>query len=76
MIEAKTKTRIHLVTVLGKARLVRAATKNQAIRHVARDLIAARLASQDDLVEQLGAGMKVEDATSEPSDQDEEAVVF
>lgn len=49
-----------------KTRLVRADNKAQAIRYVVADWIAAKVASQDDLVILLGAGGHiVEDATPE-----------
>jgi hypothetical protein len=60
------KTRIHLVKTPTGNRLVRAATKNAAIRHVAAGLIECSVASQDDLVAQLGADVQIEDA-SEPA---------
>lgn len=43
-------------------RLVRAPNSSQAFRHVAEDTIEVALASQADLVELVGAGVKVEDA--------------
>ena len=56
-----TATRIYLVTTsAGTARLVKAAVPAQAITHVAKQLFSARIASQDDLVEALSAGIKVE----------------
>ena len=56
-----TVTRIYLVTTsAGTARLVKAAVPAQAITHVAKQLFSARIASQDDLVEALSNGVKVE----------------
>ena len=56
-----TTTRIYLVTTsAGAARLVKAAVPAQAITHVAKQLFSARIASQDDLVEALSNGVKVE----------------
>jgi hypothetical protein len=60
--------RIYVVEVVdgiiaSAARLVRAPTKLQAINHVRRDTIQARVASQDDLVRiASNGGLKVEDA--------------
>jgi len=57
-------TRIYLVqdTETKSNALVRAANQAQAIRHVARNRLSVTVASQDDLVELLAAGVKVEDA--------------
>lgn len=45
-------------------RLVRASTAAQAQRHVADDWLTAALASQDDLVELVGAGIVIEKASA------------
>ena len=56
-----TATRIYLVTAFsGGSRLVKASVPAQAITHVAKQVFSARIASQDDLVEALSAGIKVE----------------
>jgi hypothetical protein len=56
-----TATRIYLVTnSAGATRLVKATVASQAITHVAKSAFSARVASQDDLVESLGKGIKVE----------------
>ena len=56
-----TATRIYLVTASGgESRLVKAAVPAQAITHVAKQIFSARIASQDDLVEALSAGIRVE----------------
>jgi hypothetical protein len=56
-----TATRIYIVTTAaGTARLVKAAVPSQAITHVAKQVYSARIASQDDLVEALTNGMRVE----------------
>jgi hypothetical protein len=65
----KTKTRIHMVCTQDRTRLVRAATKNAAIRHVAKDIISATVASQNDLVALLSEGVEVEDASPEEGEQ-------
>lgn len=41
------------------ARLVRATNAAQALRHVVRDTLTVELATQEDLVRLLGAGVKV-----------------
>lgn len=63
-------TRIYVVCFGEATRLVRAATKSQAVRHVADSLIAASVATQDDLITALGKGTKVEDANEEGGEAD------
>jgi hypothetical protein len=53
-------TRIYIVTGPTGTRLVKASVPSQAITHVARSAFDARVASQDDLVEAVGNGVKVE----------------
>ena len=56
-----TATRIYIVSTQdGTNRLVRATVASQAITHVAKSAFTARVASQDDLVEALSNGVKVE----------------
>lgn len=57
-----------------ETRLVRAPNPAQAIRHVADQTITADVATQDDLVDLINAGIKVETAgkDSAPDDDDEE----
>lgn len=47
------------------ARLVRATNAAQALRHVVTDTLIVELASQEDLVRLLGAGVEVEAVNSE-----------
>lgn len=47
------------------ARLVRATNAAQALRHVVTDTLTVELASQEDLVRLLGAGIKVEAVNAE-----------
>jgi hypothetical protein len=60
-----TKTRIYLVNVnaddntVRPPRLVRAANRAQAERHVAAGMITSHVASQDELIEHLSAGIEV-----------------
>lgn len=54
-------TRIYLVTIGGSDRLVRAAHPSQALMHVARDIAAVKVASQNDLIDCLADGIKVEE---------------
>ena len=64
-----TPTRIYMITKRHRQetvhQLVRAANAAQARSHVARNSYAVAVASQDDLVEQLGFGVKVETANEE-----------
>lgn len=53
-------TRIYLVNGPTGSRLVRASVPSQAITHVAKQSFSASIASQDDLVEALSSGIKVE----------------
>ena len=56
-----TATRIYIVTGNdGTTRLVKATVASQAITHVAKSAFSAKVASQDDLVEALSNGIKVE----------------
>jgi len=70
-------TRIYAVEVIDgivttSTRLVRAPTKLQAINHVRRAAIHARVASQDDLLEMaMNGGIKVEDCRGGPEDDDD-----
>lgn len=53
--------RIYLVGMPdGKARLVKASLRQQALSYVANDLLTVQVATQDDLVTMLGAGVPVE----------------
>lgn len=71
-----TKTRIYLVAVnldddtIRPPRLVRAANRAQAERHVAAGLLTAHVATQDELIEHLSAGVEV---AGEHDEQDEAA---
>ena len=59
------KTNIYLVNgelfKTVEPRLVRAATRQQALNHVAKSLLTVTLASQEDLVSLVAEGVKVED---------------
>lgn len=52
--------RIYIVNGPTGTRLVKAAVASQAISHVAKSAFSAKVASQDDLVEALSNGIKVE----------------
>jgi hypothetical protein len=56
-----TSTRIYIVTSTdGATRLIKATVASQAITHAAKQSFTARVASQDDLVQALSNGVKVE----------------
>ena len=58
----KSNTRIYCVLLSGLAmspRLVRASNRGRAERHVARDIVAAHVATQDDIVEYLCDGIEI-----------------
>lgn len=60
-----TATRIYIVGSSDPAfpiRLVKAAVRQQALSHVAQSLFTVRVASQDDLVNALTSGVKIESA--------------
>lgn len=57
--------RIYLVGTKDGVRLVKAAVRQQALTHVANSLFEIRVASQDDLVEALGNGVKIEQYSGE-----------
>lgn len=62
--------RIYLVTThKGDRRLVRASHRSQAINHVARTLMEASVARQDELVELVSSGVKVESVRDADSDE-------
>lgn len=52
--------RIYIVNGPTGTRLVKASVASQAITHVAKAAFSAKVASQDDLVEALSKGTKVE----------------
>ena len=60
-----TQTRIYRTNTPTGSRLVRAANRAQAIAHVARDIIKADVATQDDLIALVAEGVKVEAASEQ-----------
>lgn len=60
------KTRVYIVEAKadGAERLIRSANALQARSHVAKDSYETRVASQDDLIRLVAAGVKVEVAAS------------
>ena len=45
--------------------LVKATSQSQAVRHVTRDLVKVGVATQDDIVNLVSRGAKVEEAKAE-----------
>ena len=64
-------TRIYAVTnkETGFEHLIRAANRGEAIRHAARNQFSVEVATQDQLVELVAAGVKVEDSSDMLADQ-------
>ena len=54
---------------VGPLRIVRAASRAQAIRHVAKDTITARLATVEDGIEAGQLGIEIEDATKDEEEE-------
>ena len=68
-----TTTRVYAVTDTAVSdmniRLVRASSQAQAIRHVAGKRYQAKPATVDEVVQHMGAGVKVEEAGKENDDE-------
>lgn len=54
------------LTAPNLTRLVRAANRVQALKHVAIDVLTTKPASQDELIRLTREGVEVEDAGSDP----------
>lgn len=71
---SKTPTRIYVVKRAdAKPRLVRSTSQAQALRHVALDEYTVDVASQDELVLAIHAGVDVETASADSAAQGEPA---
>lgn len=57
--------RIYMVTIGENDRLIRASHPSNALQYVARDIAKVRVATQDDLIECLNDGIKVETIKAE-----------
>ena len=62
--------RIYIVNGPTGTRLVKASVASQAISHVAKAAFSAKVASQDDLVQSLSDGIKVEVYGAEAGEQE------
>jgi hypothetical protein len=54
------RMRIYIVGMNDGVRLVRASNRQQAVSHVARQIIVAKVATQDELVKHITEGVAVE----------------
>lgn len=54
------QSRIYLVGTPNGVRLVRASVRQQALSHAANQLLTVRVATQDDLVNAMEMGIKIE----------------
>lgn len=61
-------TRIYIVTIDKTDRLVRATHPSHALMHVARDIAAVKVASQDALLQCFESGIKVETIAQEQTE--------
>lgn len=67
MSEKPKDSRWYVIEVQGQApRLVRAKMPHSAVRHVIDRIVSVRHASQDDLIQLVGAGVKGEIAGDDP----------
>mgnify|MGYP000729963748 CR=1 FL=1 len=62
--------RIYIISGPTGTRLVKASVASQAISHVAKAAFSAKVASQDDLVQALSDGIKVEVYGAEAGEQE------
>ena len=58
------KQRVYTIGVGDQVRLVRASNRRQAIAHVSTGLMTIRVASQEDIINQLSKGVPVENYTA------------
>ena len=57
------KQRVYAVGVGDRVRLIRASNRRQAIAHVSLTLMTIRVATQEDLINQLDKGIPIENYT-------------
>ena len=57
------KQRVYTVGVGDKVRLVRASNRRQAIAHVSLGILTIRVATQDDIINQMDKGVPIENYT-------------
>jgi hypothetical protein len=54
------KQRVYTIGVGDQVRLIRASNRRQAIAHVSTGLMTIRVATQDDIINQLDKGVPIE----------------
>jgi hypothetical protein len=57
------KQRVYTIGVGDQVRLIRASNRRQAIAHVSLTLMTIRVATQEDLINQLNKGIAIENYT-------------
>ena len=57
------KHRVYTVGVGNQVRLIRASNRRQAIAHVSLGIITIRVATQEDIINQLNEGIPIENYT-------------
>ena len=62
-LEVQMKQRVYTVGMGDLVRLVRASNRRQAIAHVSLTLLTVRVATQEDLINQLTKGIPIENYT-------------
>lgn len=63
----------HVTATNGAIGLVKATNQAQALRHVARQVFTIKPATALEVADRMADGIKVEDATKEPTDLVEES---
>ena len=63
-LEQQMKQRVYTVGVGNQIRLIRASNRRQAIAHVSTGLMTIRIATQEDLINQLNEGVPIENYTA------------
>jgi hypothetical protein len=58
------KQRVYTVGVGDQVRLIRATNRRQAIAHVALGIMTIRIATQEDIINQLNQGVPIENYTA------------
>ena len=62
-LEEKMKQRVYTVGVGDQIRLIRASNRRQAIAHVSLGIMTIRVATQEDIINQLDKGVPIENYT-------------
>jgi hypothetical protein len=62
-LEVKMKQRVYTVGVGDQVRLIRASNRRQAIAHVSLGIMTIRIATQEDIINQMDKGVPIENYT-------------